>query len=754
MPPKGAPNVLLVLVDDAGFGVTSTFGGVIPTPTLDKLAANGLRYTQMHNTALCSPTRAALITGRNHHSVGYGVVAELATGYPGYDGIIPKDKATIGRVLKDNGYSTSWFGKDHNTPGWVATAAGPFDLWPSGYGFEYFYGFPAGESDQWTPYLFRNHEAIYPWVGKPAGTWNLITSMADEATDWLRQINATHPDQPFLLYYAPGATHAPHHPTKEWIDKISAMHLFDEGWNKLRDKIFANEKRLGVIPPDAQLTPWPSAPPASLLMWDSLTAEEKKMYIKQADVFAAYTAYNDYETGRVIAEIERQGKLDNTLIIWLHGDNGTSAEGTPEGTYNDLAAYNGVQIPVSAQMSFYDKWGGPETAPHMSVAWAWAFDTPYKWVKQVASYLGGMRSGAVISWPARITDKGGIRNQFHHVIDIVPTILEATGIPAPEAVDGIKQAPIEGVSMVYTFDKANANVPTRHTTQYFEMGGERGIYHDGWFANTKVMVAPWKNNPGTTPPNLLDYPWELYDFTKDWTQFDDVAAKHPDKLKEMQAVFVEEANKYQVFPLDNVGFGRVLQPRPSGTPGLTEFTYTSPISIALGAMPPYVGRSFTITADIEVPQGGAEGMLITEGGRFDGYGLYLLRGKPVFLYNMLDVERFRWEGAQAIAPGRHTVVFDFIYHGPGIAKGATGVLKVDGVEVARRTIPHTTAAIETLDEWCDVGYDTRTGVEDHDYQVPFRFTGTIHKVTFKPGPPQFLPEDTNKASRMKAGADQ
>ena len=522
VPPKGAPNVLLVLVDDSGFGTSSTFGGVIPSPTLDKLAANGLRYTAMHNAALCSPTRAALISGRNHHSMGYGVISEVATGYPGYDAIISKDRATIGTILKDNGYSTSWFGKNHNTPAWVTTEVGPFDMWPSGYGFEYFYGFPVGETDQWTPYLFRNHTAIFPWKDQPPGTWNLITAMADDAIGWLRRTNATHPDKPFLLYYAPGATHSPHHPTKEWIDKIHNMHLFDKGWNELRKTIFANQKRLGVIPPDAKLTPWPSGAPANLPEWDTLTAEEKKLYIRQVEVFAAYHAYNDYETGRVIDEIARQGKLDNTLIIWLQGDNGNSAEGTVEGTPNDLAAYNGVKVPVKYQMAFYDKWGGPETAPHMSVAWTWAFDTPYKWTKQIASYFGGMRSGAVISWPARIEDKGGIRNQFHHVIDVVPTILEATGIPAPEEVDGIKQKPIEGVSMVYTFDKANANAQTRHHTQYFEMLGERAIYHDGWIANTKVEVAPWNNNPGTKLPDPLDYEWELYDLTKDWTQFDDV----------------------------------------------------------------------------------------------------------------------------------------------------------------------------------------------------------------------------------------
>ena len=750
VPPEGAPNILLILVDDSGFATSSTFGGVIPSPNLDKLAANGLRYTQMHNAALCSPTRAGLISGRNHHTMGYGVIAEVATGFPGYDAIIGPDRTTIGRILLDNGYTTSWFGKDHNTPTWVQSEVGPYDMWPSGYGFEYFYGFPVGETDQWTPYLFRNHTAIFPWRGKEPGTWNLMTAMADDAIGWLRRTNATHPKKPFLLYYAPGATHSPHHPTKEWIDKISALHLFDDGWNKLRETIFANQKRLGVIPPDAKLTPWPKGAPADLPEWDSLSPEDKKMFIKQVDVFAAYHAYCDHEIGRVIDEVERQGKLDNTLIIWLQGDNGNSAEGTLLGTYNDLAAYNGVDIPVKDQMHFYEEWGGPETAPHMSVAWTWAFDTPYRWTKQVASYLGGIRSGAVISWPARIKDKGGIRNQFHHVIDVVPTILEATGIAAPETVDGIKQVPIEGVSMVYTFDKANADAPTHHHTQYFEMIGERAIYHDGWFANTRVAIAPWNNNPGEKLPDPLDYTWELYDLTNDWTQSENVADKYPEKLKEMRAQFVKEANKYHVFPLSNEGFQRILQPRPSGSPGMTVFTYDSPMSISLGAMPPYVARDFTITADIEIPEGGGEGMLITEGGRFDGWGLYLLKGKPVFTYNLLDVRRFRWEGDQALTPGRHTIVFDFQYDGPGLAKGGTGVLSVDDQEVAKQAVPHTLPALEVVDEWLDVGYDTRTGVDDRDYQPPFTFNGTIHKITFKPGPPEMTAEQMKDVGRMRA----
>jgi arylsulfatase len=443
VPPNGAPNVLLIMTDDQGYSVTGTFGGVIPTPAMDRIAADGLRYTQFHSTALCSPTRAALITGRNHHSVGFGMVSEGSTGFPGYDSVITPDKATIGTILKQHGYATSWFGKNHNTPAFQYSVAGPFDQWPSGMGFDYFYGFMGGETNQWTPYLFRDHTQIFPFVGKPG--WNLTTAMADDAIAYLRQLNASAPEQPFFLYYVPGGTHSPHHPTKEWIDKIQTMHLFDNGWNALRDTIFANQKRLGVIPEKAQLTPWPDELP----IWDSLTDGQKKLYIKEAEVFAAYVAYTDYEIGRVIQEVENLGKLDNTLIIYISGDNGTSAEGTLTGAFNTYVGYNGMtEVPIQLNMAHYDEWGLPGTNPHMAVPWAWAFDTPFKWTKQVASHFGGTRQGTVISWPAVIKDKGGIRTQFHHMIDIVPTILEATKIKPPTTVNGIKQAPIEGVSMM------------------------------------------------------------------------------------------------------------------------------------------------------------------------------------------------------------------------------------------------------------------------------------------------------------------
>ena len=433
VPPKGAPNVLLILTDDQGYGISSTFGGVIPTPTLDRLAKVGLRYTQFHTTALCSPTRAALITGRNHHSVGFGVISEQSTGYPGYDSVIGPENASVGEILRENGYATSWFGKNHNTPGYQYSLSGPFDQWPSGMGFEYFYGFMGGETDQWRPWLFRDHTQIFPWIDHPG--YNLITDMADEAIKHLRGLNAVAPDQPFLAYYCPGGTHAPHQPTPEWIKKISDMHLFDKGWNDLREQILANQKKLGVVPANTQLTPWPDGQPefggAKLAKWDTLSADEKKLFIRQADVFAAYAAYTDYEIGRVIQEVEDEGKLDNTLIIYICGDNGTSAEGTTIGTPFDMAAIEAIIIPVAEQLKYYDAWGSDKTQPHMSVAWSWAFDTPFKWTKQIASHFGGTRNGMVISWPGHITDAGGIRTQFHHVIDIVPTILEATGIPAP-----------------------------------------------------------------------------------------------------------------------------------------------------------------------------------------------------------------------------------------------------------------------------------------------------------------------------------
>ena len=760
VPPKEAPNVLLIITDDSGFGVPSTFGGVIPTPALDRVAQNGLRYNNIHSTALCSPTRAALITGRNHHSAGFGVVSEQSTGFPGYNSIIAEDKATIGRILLDNGYATSWFGKAHNTPAFAASQVGPFDQWPTGMGFEYFYGFMGGDANQWQPNLFRNTTQIYPFEGKPE--WNLVTGMADEAIDYLNRVNQTMPSKPFFVKYAPGATHAPHHPTKEWVDKISKMHLFDDGWNKLRERIFENQKRLGVIPPDTQLAPWPTK---VLKNWDDLKPEEKKLYIKQVDVFAAFAAYNDYEIGRVIQAIEDMGKLDNTLIIYINGDNGTSAEGGPMGTPNEVAWFNGVnEMPVDVQMKWYDVWGTDQTYNHMSAGWSWAFDTPFTWFKQNASRLGGTGQNMAISWPARIKDKGGLREQFMHIIDVVPTILEVTGIPAPETVNGIRQAPIEGTSFAYTFDKKNAKEPSHHKIQYFEMMGQWALFNDGWLLSTEVNRAPWEAFGAANPDPLNNQVLELYNLNMDFSQSQNIAAKHPDKVKEMKEMFIAEAKKYQVFPMDATVAARMVAPRPNITAGLSEFVYTRPmVGLPQGDSPMLLGASFTITADIDVPQGGAEGMILTSGGRFAGYGFYLLKGKPVFLWNLVDLKRVKWEGPDALTPGKHIVEFDFKYDGlglgtlafnnmSGLGRPGTGTLKVDGKEVQTITMPRTLPITLQWDESFDIGSDTLTGVNDADYKPPFPLTAKLNKLTIKVDRPQLSPEDIKKLENSEATA--
>ena len=660
----------------------------------------------------------------------------MSTGYPGYDSVIGPESATIGEILKENGYATSWFGKNHNTPTYQYSTAGPFDQWPVGMGFEYFYGFMGGESDQWTPYLFQNTTQIFPWIGKPG--YNLTTDMADEAIAHIQERNAAAPDKPFFVYYVPGGTHSPHQPTKEWIDKFKGK--FDMGWNDLREQIFANQKRLGVIPANTTLTPWPDD---ILPKWDTLSADEKKLFAHEAEVFAAYVAYTDNEIGRVIQSVEDVGKLDNTLIIYISGDNGTSAEGTEVGTPNQMTAYNGIlKLPIPEMMKAYDAWGSEVTYPHMSVAWSWAFDTPFKWTKQVASHFGGTRQGMVMAWPGHIKDTGGIRTQFHHMIDIVPTILEATGIQAPLVVNGIAQKPIEGVSMAYTWDKANANGPSKRETQYFEMFGNRAIYHDGWIAATTPPAPPWLLGTTKLPDVVNGYKWELYNIAEDYSEFNDLAARNLDKLRELQELFLVEATKYNVFPLDNSILPRLITPRPSATAGRTLFTYSGEMAgMPVSDAPDILNKSYTITADVEVPKGGGEGMLATLGGRFGGYGLYVLKGKPVFTYNFVDLERFRWESQQALTPGKHTIVFDFTYEGPGFGKGGTGVLRVDDKEVANKKVPHTIPFLIAIDETFDVGVDTRTGVDDNDYQVPFRFTGKLAKLTFKLGPTQLTSAD-------------
>jgi arylsulfatase A-like enzyme len=762
VPPKSAPNVLLIITDDAGFGVPSTFGGVIPTPTMDEIANEGLRYTRMFSTALCSPTRAALITGRNHHSAGFGVISEQSTGFPGYNSIIDKDKATIGRILLDNGYATAWFGKDHNTPAFTASQVGPFDQWPTGMGFEYFYGFVGGDANQWQPNLFRNTTQIYPFTGKPG--WNLITGMADDAIDYISRIHQTQPDKPIFIKYAPGATHAPHHPTKEWIDKIRAMHLFDDGYEKLRERIFENQKRLGIVPNDINLTPWPKD---TLKPWDQLSDVEKKLFIRQVEVFAAYAAYNDHEIGRVIKAFEDAGRLDNTLIIYINGDNGTSAEGGPLGTPNEVAFFNGLnKLPAEVQMKWYDVWGTEQTYNHMSAGWSWAFDTPFDWFKQNASRLGGINQNMVVSWPARIKDKGGLREQFVHVIDVLPTILEVAGIDAPEEVDGIKQKPIEGTSFAYTFDAKNAKVASRHKTQYFEMMGQWALYHDNWLLSTKVNRAPWEAFGPANPDPLNNQVFQLYDLNKNFNQSEDIAEKHPEKVAEMRKMFVEEAKKYQVFPLNASVAARIVAPRPNIAAGRSEFVYTRPmVGLPQGDSPLLLNTSYTITADIEVPEGGAEGMILTSGGRFGGYGFYLLKGKPVFLWNLVDLKRIKWEGPDALTPGKHVVEFDFKYDGlgpgtlaynnfSGVGRSGTGKLKVDGKVVATQKMEKTLPMILQWDESFDIGSDTLTGVNDADYTPPFPLTAKLNELTLKLDRPHLSDADIKKfQAAMKAAAD-
>lgn len=552
--------------------------------------------------------------------------------------------------------------------------------------------------------------------------------MADEAISYLNQMNELNPEQKFFVYYAPGGTHAPHHPTPEWIEKFKGK--FDHGWNEERERIFANQKRLGVIPENAELTPWPE----SLKKWDTLTEQEKKLFSRQAEVYAAYLAYTDHEIGKVIQTIEDQGKLDNTLIIYISGDNGASPEGTVLGTPNEVAAFNGLVIPVEEQMKFYDVWGSDKTYPHMSVGWSWAFDTPFQWTKQIASHFGGTRQGVAMAWPNRIKDKGGIRTQFHHIIDIMPTILEAVGLPQPVMVNGVAQKPIQGISMAYTWDEADKDAASKRTTQYFEIFGNRAIYHNGWIASTTPIAPPWELGKGGLPEDVMNsYKWELYNLKDDPTQSNNLASKMPKKLEEMKAIFIGEASKYNVFPLDNSLAKRLLSPRPSIAAGRKVFTYTGPVSqVPHGSSPKILDRSYTITADIEIPEGGAEGVLVTQGGRFGGYALYLLKGKPVFVWNLFDLERVRWEGSDTLTPGKHTLVYDFDYDGFGFGKGGVGVLKVDGKEVARKKMEKTIPFTMQWDETFNVGLDTGTPVDDNDYQVPFAFTGKIHKLTLEP----------------------
>ncbi len=716
--PKGAPNILLVLTDDVGFGATSPFGGPIPTPTFERLAKEGLRYTQFHTTALCSPTRAALLSGRNHHSAATGVIMELGTGFPGYNSLMPKSAGTFAEILKQNGYSTSWYGKNHNVPDWQTSQAGPFDLWPTGLGFEYFYGFIGGDTSQWNPALFENTKPIEP--PHDVKDYFFDTDMADHTIAWIRMQHAVAPGKPFLAYYAPGTAHAPHHAPKEWIAKFKGK--FDQGWDKVREETFARQKRMGIIPANAKLTERSPGIPA----WDSLNADQKKVYARMMEVYAAALAHCDYQMGRILDAIAEQGELDNTLVIYIQGDNGASAEGTAQGLLNEMTFFNAIPEDFKEVLRRMDELGGPKTFNHYPIGWAHAMDTPFQWAKQIASHWGGTRNGLVISWPARSKDRGGIRTQFHHVIDIMPTILEAAGVSAPSSINGVAQKSIEGVSMVYTFDDAKA--PSKRTTQYFEMLGNRGIYHDGWVAATTPPIAPWVSI--AKPIDINDYRWELYNVREDFSQAVNLADKEPQKLRELQELFWTEAAKYNVLPIDNSRVERFdVSLRPSLTRGREEFTYyPGLVRIPEGAAPDTKNKSYQIKAEVEIPKSGAEGMLLTHGGRFSGYGLYLLQGKPVFHYNLAGVARYTIAGKDKLTPGKHTILFDFKYDGGGLGKGGNGTLLVDGKAVATGRIERTLPFRLSLDETLDCGEDTGTPVSE-DYRTPFKFTGKLEKVT-------------------------
>ncbi|MBR0672416.1 arylsulfatase [Neoroseomonas soli] len=754
MPPEGAPNVLVILTDDVGFSAPSTFGGVIPTPALDRVAAAGLRYTQFHTTALCSPTRAALLTGRNHHAVGFGNVSELATGYPGYNSIIPPETAHVAATLRQTGYATSWFGKNHNVPTWAATPAGPFTQWPTGQGYDYFYGFVGGDTSQWQPgNLYRNTTPIHPNVSAGPG-WNLTTAMADDAIDHIRLITSVEPNRPWFIHYAPGGTHAPHHPTREWAERFRGQ--FDGGWEVMQRRIFENQQRLGVLPANARMAPLPDFIPR----WDSLTDNQRRLFARQMEIYAAYLAYTDHEIGRVIQAVEDSGQLDNTLIIYISGDNGSSAEGGLEGTMNEVAWFNGVVFTAEQMMPFIDAWGTDRTYNHMAAGWTFALGTPYRWTKQIASHFGGTRNGMAVSWPRRITDRGGIRNQFHHVIDVVPTILEVAGIAAPTMVNGVAQRPIEGVSMAYTFDAASRDAPSRRRTQYFEILGNRAIYHEGWMASTTPVAPPWDTQSPKPADVLNGYAWELYNLADDPTQVNDLAAREPARLRMMQEVFLMEATRYQVLPLDNSSLTRLIAARPGPAAGRRQFTYTGPVSAIQGnAAPSLLNRSYRITTEIEVPQGGANGVLVTQGGRFSGYALYLQQGRPVFTWNFLNVQRHRWEGPAALPPGRHTLVFDWQMQPQGLpfGRGGTGTLTVNGTQVAQQALPNTLPFTVAWDETFDVGLDTGTGVDDRDYASPNPFTGRIVRLTIDLGDSTITPAalrllEEEMARRQRAAA--
>jgi len=719
--PEGAPNIFVILTDDVGFGASSTFGGPVPTPAMDRLGNAGLRYNSFHTTALCSPTRAALLSGRNHHTCATGIIMEGGTGFPGYNTVMPKSCGTVAEILKQNGYNTAWFGKNHNVPDWQSSQAGPFDLWPTGLGFEYFYGFIGGDTNQWAPALFEGTKPIEPPHDQK--DYFFEKDMADKAIERIRMLNAVAPDKPFLLYYAPGTAHAPHHAPKDWIAKFKGK--FDQGWDKVREESFKRQKKLGVIPANAKLTPRPKEIPA----WKSLKPDQKKVYARMMEVYAAALSYMDTQINRIIDTIDDMDKLDNTLVIYIQGDNGASAEGGLNGLLNEMAFFNAIPEDFNETLRRMDELGSATTFNHFPAQWAHAMDAPFQWTKQVASHFGGTRNGLVISWPKQIKDKGGIRQQFHHVIDIMPTILEAVGLEAPAMLNGVPQKPVEGLSMVYSFDKPKA--PSTRRTQYFEMLGNRAIYNEGWIASTTPAEPPWISL-GAAIDVAYGYKWELYNLKEDFTQANNVAKKYPEKLRELQDLFWVEAARYNVLPLDNSKAERMdVSLRPSLTAGRTTFTYyPGMIRIPEGTAVDLKNRSFTITAYVEIPEsGGAEGMLITQGGRFGGYGFFLKNGVPVFHYNLIGIERYEVAGKK-LSPGKHTVVVDFDYDGGGLGKGATATILVDNKTIAKTRLKRTIPIRISLDETLDCGEDTGTPVVE-SYKVPFKFTGELKKVVVK-----------------------
>jgi len=716
-PPAGAPNIVLILIDDAGYGQFGTFGGQVQTPALDRIAADGLRYTRFHTTALCSPTRAALLTGRNHHSTGTGVITEAATGYDGYTGMIGKNVGTIAEVLRQYGYATAWFGKNHNTPDWETSQVGPFDRWPSGLGFDYFYGFMGGDMDQWQPILYENHELV-PRSSDP--DYILTVDLVDKAIAWLRGTRSIAADKPFFLYMATGATHAPHHVSPGYIAKYKGK--FDMGWDKYREETFARQKKLGVVPANAKLTARPKELPA----WDSLSADQKRLFARMMEVFAAFTEETDHEMGRLLEVVRALPDADNTLVFYIVGDNGASAEGGLVGLMNENSFFNNVPEKLEENLAHMDELGGPKHFNHFPAGWAWAMNAPFQWTKQIASHLGGVRNPMAVSWPARIKDRGGVRPQFHHVVDIAPTIYEAVGVQFPDILNGVAQKPLEGVSMDYSFDAAEA--PDRRHSQYFEMFVNRAMYHDGWWAASRVNI-PWEGNAAPVDPDTAT--WELYDLKEDFSQANDLAASNPKKLRELQDLWWAEAARYNVLPLDGRKTPRLnaeLQGRPSLAGKRTSFTYFPGMrALPSGSAPNVLNKSFSVTADVEAEGASTEGVIFALGGSDGGYGIYVREGKPVFVGNFLNRSIARATSTQTLPDGFTKVRAQFDYDGGGMGKGGKLSLFVDGKKVGEGRLEQTQGITLGLGGALDVGADSGSAV-DEEYTPPFDFNGKIQKV--------------------------